>query len=286
MAKPKTRNFGLFRGAVEEQGRDALFGVSSDFPRLVEVELDRIERNPDQPRRIFDPEDMQTLAESIERYGMKQPILVQDTGDGRFLLVAGERRYRAHEMLGRDTIFAIVTSGDADELALVENVQRVDLNAIELAQALARLMERHGYTQEELGRIVGKSQSAISHTLRLNALPDRIKDEYATSHRDVSRSVLVEIAWIKDEAEQLALWERVKAGEGTVKAARSRKDSAKEPAAAPSPARATPVARFLDTLRKATKQLGDPAELRSQIDDTQRSELMELRRRIDLLLGE
>ena len=279
MAKPKTRNFGLFRGAVEEQGRDALFGVSSDFPRLVELELPKIRRNPDQPRRHFDPDEMQTLAESIERYGMKQPILVQDTDAGDFLLVAGERRYRAHELLGRQTIFAIVTSGDADELALVENVQRVDLDAIELAEALGRLMERHGYTQEELGRIIGKSQSAVSHTLRLTTLPERIKEEYATSHRDVSRSVLVEIAWVKDEAEQLALWERVKAGEGTVKAARSRKEGASTPVT-------SPVVSFLNSVRRATKQLGDPRAHRAQLDETQRTELLALRERIDLLLGE
>jgi ParB family chromosome partitioning protein len=279
MAKPKTRNFGMFRGAVEEQGRDALFGVSSDFPRLVELELTRIRRNPDQPRRHFDPDALQTLAESVERHGMKQPILVQDVGQGDFLLVAGERRYRAHELLGRSTIFAIVTSGDADELALVENVQRVDLDAIELAQALARLMERHGYTQEELGRIIGKSQSAVSHTLRLTTLPERIKQEYATSHREVSRSVLVEIAWIKDEAEQLALWERVKAGEGTVKAARSRKEGAVASSA-------SPVASFLSSVRRATKQLGDPRAHRATLDEKQRAELQALRERIDLLLGD
>lgn len=279
MAKPKTRNFGLFRGAVEEQARDALFGVSSDFPRLVEVELERIERNPDQPRRHFDPEEMAGLAESIERYGLKQPILVQEAGDGRFRLVAGERRYRAHEMLGRPTIFAIVTSGDADELALVENVQRVDLDAIELSEALARLLDRHGYTQEELGRIIGKSQSQVSHTLRLNALPERIKREYATSHRGVSRSVLVEIAWIKDEAEQLALWERVKAGEGTVKAARRRKEGTGDTAAP------VKVANFLASVRRASRQLGDARIERTLLNDEERAELLALRQRIDDLLG-
>src|SRR5262245_3734560 len=117
MAKPnKTRNFGMFRGAVETQARDAPFGTSDDFPKVIEVGLGRIARNPDQPRKHFDPEEMEALAESIQRYGLKQPILVKEAGSS-FMLVAGERRFRAHEMLGKDTIFAIVTSGDADEPA-------------------------------------------------------------------------------------------------------------------------------------------------------------------------
>ncbi|WP_431855636.1 ParB/RepB/Spo0J family partition protein [Azospirillum sp.] len=280
MAKPdKTRNFGMFRGAMETQAKDALFGTSVDFPKLVEIDLGRIARNPDQPRKHFDPDEMEALAESIQRYGLKQPILVQETGGGAFALVAGERRYRAHEMLGKDTIFAIITSGDSDELALVENVQRVDLDAVELAMALARLMERHGYTQEELGGIIGKSQSYVSHTLRLNALPDAIKQEYATSHRDVSRSVLVEIAWVKDEAEQLALWQRVKAGEGTVKAARTRK--ARTPAS-----ETNTLATFFNAVRLIRRQATDVEAHRGRLDDEQRSELRELRRQIDELLGE
>ena len=280
MAKPdRTRNFGMFRGAMETRARDPLFGTSADFPKLVEIDLARIARNPDQPRKRFDAGEMEALADSIRRYGLKQPILVRETGDGTFLLVAGERRYRAHEMLGRETIFAIVTSGDVDELALVENVQRVDLDALELAEALGRLMQRHGYTQEELGGIIGKSQSYVSHTLRINALPDTIKREYAASHSGVSRSVLVEIAWVKDEDEQLALWQRVKAGEGTVKAARTRK--ARTPAAEPNT-----LAQFFSAVRLIRKQATDVETLRGGLDEEQRAELRELRQQIDALLEE
>lgn len=278
MAKPKTtRNFGLFRGAMEESGRDALFGVSSDFPRLLELDLARIRRNADQPRKHFDPDEMEALAQSIRRYGLKQPILVQEAGDGDYALVAGERRFRAHEMLGRSTIFAIVTTGDADELALVENVQRVDLNALELSEALARLMSRHGYTQEELGAVIGKSQSYVSHTLRLNSLPDHIKRDYATSHTDVSRSVMVEIAWIKDPAEQLAHWQRVIAGEGTVKAARERK-------LRPAPEAPRAIALFLTTVRLANKQISDVRPYRDHLDEKQVKELRRLRALIDEIL--
>src|SRR3712207_2995736 len=124
MPKPKPSNLGMFRAAVQETSRDALFGVASDFPHLIEVELERVRRNPDQPRRHFDEDALRSLAASIEKHGLKQPILVRTEGNGGYVLVAGERRLRAHERLGRRTIFAIVTKGDPDELALVENVQR------------------------------------------------------------------------------------------------------------------------------------------------------------------
>jgi len=267
--------------ANPDNANSDLFDDRGKPPRLLELDVARIMRNPNQPRRHFDPEEMRSLADSIADYGMKQPILVQEVIGG-YRLVAGERRLRAHQMLGLATIHALATSGNPDELALVENVQRVDLDALELAEALERLIERYGYTQEQLGRIIGKSQSNVSHTLRLNALPPEIKREYAAAHRDVSRSTLIEIAWIKDLAEQMALWEQVKTGDGTVQAARMRKDNAKEPGLRTMSA----VARFLDALRRAAQKLGDPREHRAYLDDAQRRELLSLRRRIDLLLGE
>ena len=205
-----------------QRGGDALFGLSADFPRLLEIDLDRIERNPDQPRRHFDAEALEELARSIERHGLKQPVLVQETGDGGYRLVAGERRLRACAIAGRRTVFAIVTDGDPDELALIENIQRVDLDALELARAFARLVERHGYTHEALGRAIGRSQADVTRTLSILRLPDAILAEYETAHRQVPKSVLTEIAAVEDPDLQRRLWDAAKDG-GTVKALRAAK---------------------------------------------------------------
>src|SRR5918994_165139 len=120
--------------AAAQLQNDVLFGTSSNFPRVVEVDLTSIDRNPDQPRQHFDEEDLRGLADSIERMGLKQP------SGGRYVIAAGERRFRAHQLLGRKTIFAIITDGDIDEIALIENLQRADLDAMEEARAFARLI--------------------------------------------------------------------------------------------------------------------------------------------------
>ena len=132
-----------------------------------------------QPRRTFDPEALSELAESIATHGVLQPILVRGTGNGRFQIIAGERRWRAAKQAGLTEIPAVVLDRDdlaAAEIALVENVQREDLNPIEEAGALRSLSEEFGLTQEELSRRVGKSRSYIANATRLLELPDDAKD--------------------------------------------------------------------------------------------------------------
>jgi ParB family chromosome partitioning protein len=221
MPKTNKPDFSAFRRGVGES-RDALFGLSENFPRLLELDLAKLKPNPDQPRKSFDEEGLRELASSIERHGLLQPITVQETGDG-YMIVSGERRFRAHQLLGRETIFAIVTSGNPRELAIIENVQRQDLNPVDLALGLAELMREHGYTQEELGKVIGKAKSTVSELLSVNDLPEPIKEEVRTSEQPVSKSVLIEVARAGSEPEQLRFWERVKAGQGTVRAARQQK---------------------------------------------------------------
>jgi ParB family transcriptional regulator, chromosome partitioning protein len=210
----------------ETKKRSFFFGTSPDIPKVVELELKFISPNPDQPRKTFDEEYIQGLASSIETHGLLHPITVKkkDEGEG-YVLVAGGYRFRAHQLLNRETIFAIITkSNNPDEITLIENIQRSDLSPLEESEAFARLMDRHGYTQEELGKVVGKAQNTVSAVLRLNTLPDVIKQEYPTSDR-VSKSTLLEVARLDSSDKQLALWEQIRRGNPTVRSTRHAKKS-------------------------------------------------------------
>ena len=144
---------------------------------VIELPLERIDPNPKQPRLEFDSETLEELAESIQAQGVLQPILVRPVGD-RYQLVAGDRRLRASKKLGRPTIPAIVRDIADDELlevALIENLQREDLNAIEEALGYQRLLDELHYTHDLLSERVGKNRSSITNTLRLLALPAAVQ---------------------------------------------------------------------------------------------------------------
>jgi ParB family chromosome partitioning protein len=148
--------------------------------RVVSVPVDQIDANPFQPRSDFDAAELQSLADSIKVQGVLQPILVRShpTDPNRFQIVAGERRFRAAMMAGLTeipTLLRDMDDGDAAVVALVENLQRQDLNALEEAEGYQRLLEDFGLTQESLGYAVSKSRSHISNTIRLLRLPEPIK---------------------------------------------------------------------------------------------------------------
>jgi ParB family chromosome partitioning protein len=141
------------------------------------VPLDQIKPNPDQPRHVMEPEALEGLAQSIRRHGVLQPVIVQRTGEG-YQLVAGERRLRASGLAGRTTIPALVIEAAGRrslELALIENIQRENLNALEEATAYEALLARDGSTQVQLAEQLGKSRVAVTNALRLLELPDEIK---------------------------------------------------------------------------------------------------------------
>jgi ParB family transcriptional regulator, chromosome partitioning protein len=160
-----SRPFGLGRGL------DALIPGRDDDRGVLEIALHRIDRNPDQPRHAFDEAQLGELAASIAVHGVLQPIIVRELADGGYQLIAGERRARAAKLAGLDTIPAVIrdTAGDETslELALIENLQREDLNAIETASAYRELIDRFGMTHEAVARQVGKSRVAVSNALRL-----------------------------------------------------------------------------------------------------------------------
>ena len=171
------------------KGLDALFpsnvnvsalGEEPDISKesVVEIKINNIEPNVNQPRKNFDDDKIADLAESIKVHGVLQPIIVAKKGD-YYQIIAGERRWRASKKAGLKTMPAIVREYDEKktrEVALIENLQRQDLNALETAKAIKELMEEHSLTQEEISKTLGKSRSAIANTLRILNLDERVQD--------------------------------------------------------------------------------------------------------------
>lgn len=145
---------------------------------LREVDIDLIDPNPEQPRTIFSEEKLEELSQSIRENGLVQPILVRRKGDGRYQLVAGERRWRAAQRIGMQRVSAVVRDVEDEkllEIALIENIQRQELNPIEEAIAYQRLMEVLGHTQEEVAKRVGKDRSSVANYVRLLKLPTSVQ---------------------------------------------------------------------------------------------------------------
>ena len=148
--------------------------------RVVYIDLSSIMANPNQPRKSFDEDSLYDLAESIKSQGVIQPIIVEEYAPGKFSIIAGERRFRAAQIAGLKNIPSIVKNlGEIQrmEVSLIENVQRENLNPVEEAFAYQYLIQKSGYTQEEVAKKVGKSRSAITNSIRLLNLPDTIKDD-------------------------------------------------------------------------------------------------------------
>ena len=160
---------------IQSQSKPA---VSAD--RTVPIE--HVSRNPRNPRRSFDPADLEDLSRSIRQHGIVQPVMVRRAGEDRYEIIAGERRWRAAQMAGLVDIPVIVRDVDdrtALEIAIVENVQRADLNALEEAQGYEQLIAQYGYTQNDLGEVIGKSRSHVANSLRLLKLPDEVRQMLA-----------------------------------------------------------------------------------------------------------
>ena len=164
------------------RGLDALISTDDIHPQgsstINEVAIDLIDANPDQPRRDFDQQGLEELASSIKELGIIQPITLREMEGGRFQIIAGERRWRASQLIGMKAIPAYIrTISDETvmELALVENIQREDLNAIEIALAYQHLLDTEGMTQDKVSERVGKSRAAIWNHLRVLPLPAQIQ---------------------------------------------------------------------------------------------------------------
>ncbi|HVR41777.1 MAG TPA: ParB/RepB/Spo0J family partition protein, partial [Thermoanaerobaculia bacterium] len=146
---------------------------------LMQVRIDQISPNPYQPRKTFNDASIEDLARSVREHGIVQPLVVTRTGDNKYRLIAGERRFRAAQKAGLQTVPVVVREATKDsdtlQIALIENIQREDLNPIEEAHAYHQLHEEFGLTQEEISKRVGKERSTVANFLRLIKLPDAVK---------------------------------------------------------------------------------------------------------------
>ncbi len=194
------------------QGVGLLFN-SDEEERYFECDINQIRPNKHQPRSNFDESDLLELAQSIREHGIIQPLIVNPTDeDDTYELIAGERRLRASQLIGLEKVPVVVRNVENDdtllELALIENIQRTDLNPIEEAEAYNKLIEKFNYTQEEAAKKLGKKRSTITNTLRLLNLPDFIKEDLiaGTLTEGHSRALLrlgEDISTIKDVRDQI-----------------------------------------------------------------------------------
>lgn len=201
---------------TEGQGSRRSVAVAATVGRgqrtvLTVVALASVEPNPEQPRRYFAEDKLAELAASILERGLLQPIVVRRRAEGGYQLLAGERRFRAARLAGLDRLPAVVRDGgDALEIALIENLQREDLGPLEEAEALAALVDRHGYSHREIADLLGKSRPYVSNTLALTRLPEPVKADLYREGRTFSREVLMGIARQADPQAAVTLWNRIK----------------------------------------------------------------------------
>ena len=182
-------------GTGKGRGLDALIDTgdiqTQGTSNLSEIAINLIESNPNQPRREFDEAALKELAASIREIGIITPITLRQTADGKYQIIAGERRWRASQMAGLKSIPAYIRTAEEDnvmEMALVENIQREDLNAIEIALAYQHLSESTGMTQERISERVGKSRTSITNYLRLLKLPAQIQMALKNKEMDMGHA--------------------------------------------------------------------------------------------------
>lgn len=206
MTKPNKNRLG--------RGLDALLTMddlkTGGSSSISEIELSKIEPNPDQPRTIFENETLEELTASIRSYGIIQPITLKEVGTEKYMIIAGERRYRAALKAGLERVPAYIkTAADENvaEIALIENIQREDLNAIEIALAYQKLIDTNGFTQEQLSERVGKKRTTIANYLRLLKLPAEIQVGLKDKRIDMGHARA--LIPVDDPEVQLALYEQI-----------------------------------------------------------------------------
>jgi len=205
------------------RGLDALFSLENEGQiEITELDINMIVPREDQPRKIFDQESLKELAGSLAEHGVLQPVLVREKGD-KYEIIAGERRWRAAQIAGLQSVPAIIRQLDdsqAGELSLIENLQREDLTAVEEAQAYRQMIDRYQYTQEMLSQKIGKSRSHIANTLRILNLPSSILEMIES--RKISAGHARALLSLPGQKEQLAAAREIAAKGMSVREAEKR----------------------------------------------------------------
>ena len=255
-------------------------GAQSGAPQVVMIPLEKIEANPEQPRKVFDDEGMEELTGSIKEYGVLQPIILKDEKD-IYTIIAGERRYRAAQLAGLSKIPAIVKNMETKEaslIALVENVQREDLNFLEEARAYKKLMEDFELTQGEIAEKVNKRQSTISNKIRILALPEKLQEQLIANKLTErhARALLK----LKDDDDRDQVMERVIVNNLNVKQTEKLIDDVleKKEAALRKRRKINYISYkiYLNTIRKAFNQIKEMAE-NAKIIQEDKGDFMEVK---------
>ena len=279
------------------KGLDALFAdnlmeLEAQQQESAVLRLSQIEPDKNQPRKSFDKEAMEQLADSIKEHGLIQPIIVAPLEDGRYRIIAGERRWRACRMAGLEEAPVLIrsyTPREISEISLIENLQREDLNPVEEALGYRNLMDLYGMTQEKIAQTISKSRSAVANTLRLLTLPEQLLDFLKTG--ELSAGHARALLSLENTDTQLALANRIISDSLSVRQAEELvKKAKKEPR--PTPVSDPAVEQALRELEaKASARVGNKVVIRHKPNNRGKVEISyysvsELEKIIEILEGE
>lgn len=250
-------------------------GISVDDEGTLWVNPTLLKPNPHQPRQFFDEEKLSELTESVKREGVLSPIIIEDAGDGSFYIIAGERRTRAARAAGLEKVpVQLRTYSDTRklEVALIENIQRTDLNPVEEAEAYMQLMQMEGITQEEVAEKVGKSRSAVANTLRLLKLPEEMRKNLASG--ELSSGHARALLSVSDPAARQSLFKRISSQGLSVRQAEKEAGELNSQLSGAAPGKAARAEKkrdpnYADLEQKFIESLGTKVQLRGSWDKGQ-----------------
>jgi ParB family transcriptional regulator, chromosome partitioning protein len=279
-------------GLSKSKVAEASAGIMSDDDRFAHtfvVPLDKIQPDPGQPRGHFDEGDLKDLSASMDELGLLQPIVVRKDPNPEqrrsYIIVYGERRWRAAKMLGWKDIQVSESTGSHEEKALVENMQRVGRNPIEEARGIQRLIQARGFTHERCAQALGLTRISVTEVLHILVLPEDFLEKVANGEANVSRSILIELARLPDGDVRSRLLEMALSGELTVKMLRQARNSSNRPKPQRSPKERPPgfEAGSLERLLTGVQSVRSGAY---KITAPEKERLQKIREEIDFILGD